>query len=89
MSYNIFLAGGVVIGIIVLVCGLPLCCYDAYMKSQEQKRLDEEYEKEFNRRKMSPSERYSIGLQEQDQTSELPEKILDFKTAMKDININV
>ena len=89
MSYNIFLAGGVVIGVIVFVCGLPLCCYDTYMKSQEQKRREEEYEKKLKQKNMSASERYRIGLPAQNQTPELPEKILDFKTAMKDININV
>lgn len=89
---NIFLAGGVALGILVLVCGLPMCCYDSYMKSKEQKRREEEYEKEWNRRNLSPSERYKIGLPVQNptnNTSELPEKILDFKTAMEDINTNV
>ena len=84
MSYNIFLAGGVVIVVIVLVCGLPLCCYDSYMKSQEQKRREEEYEKEMSKKKWSKSDWYGPNP-----TNELPEKILDFKTAMKDININV
>ena len=89
MSYNIFLAGGVVLGVIVFVCGLRLCCYDTYMKSQEQKRREEEYEKSQGR-KLTPSERYGIGLPQQNPSNqELPEKILDFKTAMKDININV
>ena len=89
MSYNIFLAGGVVIGVIVFVCGLPLCCYDTYMKSQEQKRREEEYDRVKGRRNLTAAERYRIGLPAQNQTPELPEKILDFKTAMKDININV
>ena len=86
MSYNIFLAGGVVIGVIVFVCGLPLCCYDTYMKSQEQKRREEEYERDKGRRNLTAAERLN-GYRKPGQ--ELPEKILDFKTAMKDININV
>tara|TARA_B100000945_G_scaffold238318_2_gene194414 strand:+ start:655 stop:924 length:270 start_codon:yes stop_codon:yes gene_type:complete len=87
---GIIYAGSVALGIIVLVCGLPMCCYDSYMKSKEAKRREEEYEKAQGRRKMTPSERYGIGLPQQNPSNqELPEKILDFKTAMKDINTNV
>lgn len=89
---GIIYAGSVALGIIVLVCGLPMCCLDAYWKSQDQKKREEEYEKEMGRRKLTPSERYRIGLPQQNPTNQnpvLPEKILDFKTAMKDINTNV
>ena len=83
---NIFLAGGLALSIIVLVCGLPMCCYDSYMKSQEQKRREEEYNKKY------------VYYKDKDGTqhygtppppAQLPEKILKFETAMKDINTNV
>ena len=84
MSYNIFTAGVVVLGVAVLVCGLPMCCYDTYMKSQEQKRREEDNNKKYDYWDDDDGKHYGSKP-----NMELPEKILEFKTAMKDINLNV
>ena len=83
---GIIYAGSVALGIIVLVCGLPMCCLDAYWKSQEQKRREEDANKKYEHWVDSDGgKHYGTPPKEID----LPEKILDFKTAMKDINTNV
>ena len=86
MSYNIFTAGVTVLGVAFLVCGLPLCCYDSYMKSQEAKRREEEEEKE---RRYYEKWGNKNNERRQANNNELPKKILEFKTAMKDISFNV
>ena len=73
---NIFLGIVVIGGAATLICGLPMCCADAYYKSKRQKEREAAYD-------MVPP---STG---RDKSLELPEKILEFKTAMKDINLNV
>ena len=83
---GIILAGGTALGIIVLVCGLPMCCYDTYQKSKEQQRREEDENKRYEHWVDSDGKHYGTPPT---QEIDLPEKILDFKTAMKDISINV
>ena len=86
---GIILAGGTALGIIVLVCGLPMCCYDSYVKSQEQKRREEAADKRYEWYKNSDGPKPLGSSNGASKEIELPEKILDFKTAMKDISFNV
>ena len=69
---GIFLTIVVVAGAAMLICGCPLWCADEYYKSKRRKKADQAY----NTVAVGNDEHIEIGL---------PKKILQFKTAMKDI----